>query len=356
MLKNYKNFELLKLDNLKRINVLSGKNNTGKTSVLEAVFMFYDRASADLTFKSSIWRGVRNIELTPSHLWQTLFHDFDLNKVIEIEVKDSGHTGLARYAHIKDALQKISTPVSNTFNNKIITSGSDNIAESLKATYLDDGVSSGETSFFIANNQINMNINHLKTSKKETTFLYSAARGNGIDDAARIGKLDIESGLGELVEYLKIIEPRLRGVSVIPSAGQTLIYGDVGLKRKIPLSSMGDGINKLLSILVTLLTTANGIVLLDEIENGIHYSYFPEIWNVIDKVSRDKKTQLFITTHSSDVLKGLSKYWSDNQDDLSKDDKDTCFIRLDEVNKVITPKYYDSSSLSAAIDRDWDVR
>lgn len=57
-----------------------------------------------------------------------------------------------------------------------------------------------------------------------------------------------------------------------------MLYVDIGINKKIPMSFMGDGISRLTSILLAILTTKNGIVFIDEIENGIHYSVQNKIW------------------------------------------------------------------------------
>ncbi len=57
-LENYKGFTKISLENLKRVNIIAGQNNTGKTSILESIFLFYDRGAPDLFFKIMSLRGV----------------------------------------------------------------------------------------------------------------------------------------------------------------------------------------------------------------------------------------------------------------------------------------------------------
>jgi AAA15 family ATPase/GTPase len=64
-IENYKAFENLELKKLSKINLIGGKNNVGKTSILEAILSMYDRRSADILLKSLAWRSVPNsINLT----------------------------------------------------------------------------------------------------------------------------------------------------------------------------------------------------------------------------------------------------------------------------------------------------
>lgn len=348
-LDNYKQFKEFEINGLKRINILSGENNTGKTSILEAIFMLYDRGSPDFTLRQFGWRGVNAIELKADSLWRPLFSNFDLSKKITIKVNDNGHEEKATYQHIENFNTSLAVKPNNAPRNQTFSS-SNILAESLKCSYFYKKKNAGECNLFINSGQLSMNTNRLQKAKKEVAFVHSSARGNLASDSEKLGKIDVENGLKNITEYLKIIEPRLTSLSIIPHGQQSLIYGDIGLKRKIPISYMGEGITKFLSILVTIATTKNGIICLDEIENGIHYSLFPKIWEIMDKMTKTYKCQLFITTHSRDVLHGLNEYYK------SSETKDISFVRLDTIQGSITPKMYDSSMLLTAMEREWEIR
>jgi AAA15 family ATPase/GTPase len=348
-LDNYKQFQKFEINGLKRINILSGENNTGKTSILEAIFMFYDRGSPDFTLKQFGWRGVHAIELNAESLWQPLFFNFDLSNEITIKINDNGNEEKVIYQHLENFNTMLEINPTNTSKNQTFLSGN-TITESLKCIYFYKKKRKSESNLFINSGQLSMNIDGLQKAKKKVVFIHSSARGSSSSDSEKLGKVDVESGLNEITEYLKIIEPKLTSLSIVPHGQQSLIYGDIGLKRKIPIYYMGEGISKLLAILVTIATTKNGIICLDEIENGIHYSLFPKIWKMIDIMAKNYNCQLFITTHSRDVLQGLNKYYKNSTI------KDVSFVRLDLVRGSIIPKMYDSSMLLTAMEREWELR
>lgn len=354
-LENYKNFTGLELNELSRVNVISGQNNTGKTSILESLFMFYDRGSPDLFLKLLALRGINTIELTPNHLWVHYFNSLDISKRIKIKINDSGHITTATYSHDKSMVQSTSIEQANkNLQHNSIQTNTDinNYNDSFRSIFHLENKSTGETRFQIINNQLNLEFKNLEPSRKLVSYVPSSTRGMNNSDADKLGKIDIEQGLDNIVKYLKIIEPKLNSLSIIPQAQQFTVYGDIGLKRKIPLSLMGEGISKLLSILVSISTTPSGIVCIDEIENGIHYSLFPKLWNIITRISVDYNCQLFITTHSNDVLKGL--YIADKESPTISNN--VSFYRLDNKNNLIKPKHYTGSMLFSAIDREWEVR
>lgn len=349
-LDNYKHFEAFKLDSLKRINIISGQNNTGKTSILEALFLLHDRASVDTTLKQCAWRGINSIDMTPSSLWQPMFKDFDLGKKVTIKISDSGHDETAEYKHINNFNSTVVLQNQNQNQNLNINSSGGSLTEALQSKFTRNKKPAGETNLFINAGQISLNHKSLSPAKRMASFIQSSAKGNNQHDAEKLGRIDIEFGLNKITEKLKIIEPRLKGLSIVPNAQQSLVYGDIGLKRKVPISYMGEGVMKLLSILVTIATSPNSIILCDEIENGIHYSLFPKIWEIIEEMTLEFNSQLFTTTHSYDALIGLSTYYNKSKTE------NFSYTRLDWVDNKVVPKSFSTEMLASSLDRNWEVR
>lgn len=357
-LQNYKNFKSLTIDGFKRINLISGMNNTGKTSILEAIFMQHDRLAADVTIKPLIWRGLQYFEIKADAIFHPYFHNFNFDLPMRIKISGAGHTSTATYKLTKDKVRNFSIQEFPSHSQSVFdSSGTPN--ERLEIKYENTGPNkNGGTAYIdLTNGQVNMQVDSVLPSRIPSIYIPASARGNNANDAMAIGKMDIENGLDELLSYLRIIESRLRSISVIPMAGQSVIYGDVSLKRKIPLSQMGEGINKLVSILAAILSQPNGIILIDEIENGIHYSLLPKLWDIIFMAAKRHNSQIFITTHSNDVLKALISYWKSGETETPIEKQSAAFIRLDRASdNEIKPKIYESQTLAAAVERGWDIR
>jgi AAA15 family ATPase/GTPase len=117
---------------------------------------------------------------------------------------------------------------------------------------------------------------------------------------------------------------------------------------------MGGGILKIFSIILAILDTENGIVLIDEIENGLYYSSQEILWNAVLEIARECNVQIFATTHSIENIKALSsshsKIWQkQNVDNLR-------LYRIERKNggfKVLT---YNSKMLAESLDSKWEVR
>src|SRR5262249_21192052 len=126
---------------------------------------------------------------------------------------------------------------------------------------------------------------------------------NVVEDINRFSMLDITRRLDRVVSFLRVIEPRLTGLTLVTRRSVPLIYADVqGMDRKVPVALLGDGMSKLLSIILAIATIDNGIILIDEVDAGIHHSVLPKVWEGIFKAAKDFNCQIIATTHSYECL------------------------------------------------------
>lgn len=106
-----------------------------------------------------------------------------------------------------------------------------------------------------------------------------------------------------LIESLREIEPNLK--DIIVANGN--LYADVSLDKRLPIQVLGDGIRKIISILINIYQVKNGgILLIDEVDNGLHYKSMPTLWRSILSMARKYDVQIFATTHNIDSLRSLN--------------------------------------------------
>ena len=84
--------------------------------------------------------------------------------------------------------------------------------------------------------------------------------------------------------------------------GEPMIMGDVGLSELIPLAVMGEGMTRLARLVLAISSSPDGVVLVDEVESGFHYSVLPKVWRVIDAAAAQFGVQVFATTHSFECI------------------------------------------------------
>ena len=86
----FKGFVELDLPHLSRITLLGGRNNAGKTSVLEALFTLFDRLNPQMMLRQYAWRNVETLPLDPASVWSPFFHGYDLAHDIRMHALING--------------------------------------------------------------------------------------------------------------------------------------------------------------------------------------------------------------------------------------------------------------------------
>lgn len=172
------------------------------------------------------------------------------------------------------------------------------------------------------------------------------------DEAERFSNLEAINRQNEIIEILKILEPRLKRLAVLVNKGIPTIYGDIGLDSLIPIPLMGQGIGHLLSIVLAIFNHENGTVLIDEIENGLHHSMTTKIWQAIAESARKTNNQIFATTHSIECIESAHKAFSES------DEYSFSYYRLERKKdsdniKVLT---YNKNTINTSIDLNWEMR
>ena len=77
-------------------------------------------------------------------------------------------------------------------------------------------------------------------------------------------------------------------------------------QTRVPLRSLGDGAVRFFTIILALTNCQNGFLLLDEVENGLHYSVQRVLWSLVLQTAHNNNVQVIATTHSSDCINGFA--------------------------------------------------
>lgn len=116
-----------------------------------------------------------------------------------------------------------------------------------------------------------------------------------------------------LIESLRTIEPGIERIASVSADRQGwgasrggIVVKCKGIEQRIPIGSMGDGIWRMLGLAVALVTAENGILLVDEIDTGLHYSVMADMWKLVKRTSERLNVQVFATTHSRDCYESLA--------------------------------------------------
>jgi AAA domain, putative AbiEii toxin, Type IV TA system len=124
------------------------------------------------------------------------------------------------------------------------------------------------------------------------------------------------SGLEESVRaLLHAIDPRILGLEVLAPRGEAVLYLKDAVAGLVPLSMYGDGIRRTLLLALALPRIAGGVLLLDELETAIHVSALGKVFRWMLEACKQYDIQVFATTHSLEVVDAIL-----GADDTSEED------------------------------------
>ena len=297
--RNFRGLNDVTVDNLSRINLVTGRNNAGKTTLIEAILLLVGAANARMAFNSHVIRGFRQ-GMPPRWVadtyWKPLFSRLDTNRDPEI----SGfHSAVGDMTLTIQWERQSKEEFSRDGIKEVLATGSSE-KRSLKFVYEDPKVGKIESEAHETTDKIDVDQSDKYAPCK--VEILQPGEGNVNEDAVALGQLRMQKR-GELVlAALRMVEPRLESIEDNSSSGAPMICVDIGLPELVPLPVMGAGMTHVARIVLAIATAAGGVVLVDEIENGLHHSVLPDVWKVVAKAAEQFHVQVFATTHSFECV------------------------------------------------------
>ncbi len=347
--KNFRGFEDLELNDLARINLIAGKNNVGKTALLEALFLFSGGYKLDLIVTI---QGIRGLVGDASQ-WDTIFRNFDNLNAVEISGEDAGRTRNLIIEEVtrQEKILELARSIKSEDNG---FAGATTSSVNLRVLELKYHSSDGDTgNHFLVQDQKGVHGRPSRDPAVYAHFLNSTSARFSNEDAEHYRKLAKLKQESRLLDALRIIEPRLERTLTLPEgANNIMLYGDVGLNQLLPIAVMGQGIIRLTGIILALSDAENGVVLIDEIENGLHYSILTDVWKAIAVAAREFNVQIFATTHSLEMIRAAHEAFKEQEP------YDFRYHRLDRspLSGAIYATTYNEDSMNAVINLNAEVR
>ena len=333
--RNFRGLRKLDISSLERVNLIAGKNNVGKTALLEALFLHTTPNQPGINLVLNEFRGLQSINM--SEVFREIFWNFDPGANVELRaVGDWGNNerilrmGLAETDRSQITLENALTAEMQRLG---MTQRASNERIILEYTDEEGGVfqSSGVVvSAQMGNSMQPVSIQATRSeikNRSSAVILPSRHRDDPASDAEKFGNLSVTRKHRRVEEILRRVEPRLQGLSVISIASVPTIHAELeGQDRMLPMPFLGDGMTRLLSLALLISGTARDIVLVDEIENGLHHSVMKSVWQGIAQFAREFDTQVFATTHSWECIRAAHEAFSEDEV------YDFRLHRLDRVN------------------------
>ncbi|MBF2090627.1 MAG: AAA family ATPase [Synechococcales cyanobacterium K44_A2020_017] len=306
-IENFRCFQMFELQQLGKLNLLVGTNNSGKTSILEAVQLLNSQSNFESLRDVMIGRGEYILsdeqgggrELDVRHL----FYGHEINEGSKFSiVGNHNHDGEGITVSVEHAGQLSLFEDLREFLLVIEWLGQENERIKLPLSSMEG-----------------LPLNYVRRVRKD--LKHPGSRTQFVTSSSLTGEKMIElfdqvvlTPEEELVtEALQIIEPSIDRIASVgaekyrPTGSRSgfvvrLTHGD----QRIPIGSMGDGLWRMLGLTLAIVNARNGVLLVDEIDTGLHFSAMSDMWNLIWKTAKQLNVQVFATTHNSDCWTSLA--------------------------------------------------
>jgi hypothetical protein len=350
IVKNFRCFAGLHLKDLARVNLIAGMNNTGKTALLEAIHLHNNPSNVLLVNEINKVRGVQEPLKDFEDVCGWLFWNKHLACGPVMQSNDD--KGIARTLSMF-ILDAATSTERFPEAEKAFTTGFMNFGSRLILKYEQppepDRISIATESMGPAMGTGSIWMNARIPWSMPSVYLNSGV-APPVQDLKFFGELDVAKRVEEIMPPLRIMEPRLQSLSLAPLAGETVIHGDIGLPRKVPTPFMGEGFRRVLSLVLAIANAPGGVVLIDEIENGLHYSVQKDVWKAVAEAARVADAQVFATTHSWECVLRAHEAFSEG------DENDLRLYRLDRFKDEITAVRYDQEMIETALIAGLEMR
>jgi hypothetical protein len=363
-IRNFRCFKEVKFEGLKRISLVTGKNDVGKTSCLEAIFLLIGGFNPALPFTINALRGVESLSPNAQEQWGWLFYNRDTTQVIEILGTMPGrggedllrvHLGTQKqFEVLSKGEQELNVNISGTRGGvgSDATIPSSSIAVQPRDLILEFTEHQGRflTSRAAVGPDGKITIEQPQQNQfRPGAFLATRVR-TASEDANRFSQLKVSKRDHEVVDSLRTVEPKVRDLTILVQGGHSVIHADMEGIGLVPMPMLGEGIGRLLSLTLAILTTPGGIVLVDEIENGLHHSVLSKVWKGLGFAAAQTDTQLIATTHSGECLAAAHRAFSASRD------YDFSVIQLFRLPHGIQSRVLYRKQIEAALSGDIDLR
>lgn len=346
--KNFRGFERLSVSGLKKINIVVGRSASGKTALLEAIRIAANGTPIGIWVLNNMRGLLVPIPQYPSReqyeaVWSSYFYGNDLKRSIEFTI--TNNTNQTASLRIFFDEQSATTPnvPSNVPHTTVISTivpiafeRIDTFANksTLKANILSQG-----NIFFEPGNDL----------FSASEFFGSTWQSNSQQSANWFSQLNIADGKSELVNLVSDLYDDIVDLSTETPFGIPTIYAELKSHKKFPISVVSGGLSRFLYMMIAIRTFKAGIVLIDEIENGIYYKALPKMWDALHKFANSSTAQLFVTTHSLENLKAVAPI-------IDKYPKDFSLIQTFQEEGTCKALIVSGKDAASAIESNIEIR
>jgi hypothetical protein len=306
-LRNFRSFGKADLKDCARINIVVGDNGSGKTALLEGIFLAAG-PSPEIALRTRSWRGYdpERLRGTPDQvdkaLWADLFHKFDWKKSASVSLRGSGDHN--RSVKITYSDRKLALIAPNRKQRRAGVTPDEKPPIEFRWTV--PGKNDVVINPRILDGQVQLP--PISETLVVASFFAANRTYSSLETAQRFSDLRQTFEDEKFANLFKEQFKNVLDLSIGVSAGTPMLFGHISdLPERIPIGLASGGMNKLAAILVGLAAQPGGVILVDEIESGFYHKRLANVWESIRRLAVEYDSQVFASTHSAECLEAAAE-------------------------------------------------
>lgn len=353
-IRNYRSFKDFQMGGFAPVNLVVGMNNSGKTSLLEAIYLLACQDDPQRLLELLHHRGeVANRYVgarVPTELSRRasgyhiahIFHGHTSNPIQEIQLRSKLERPLSLQLSLRPIAQQTSL-LNDEAEEELALWGLRYLYGSNTEALIpvrDDSTVEARSFRLLPKGELPHRF--LTTSNLDFGQLAELW-----DDITLTPKEE------KIIQALQILDPDVERLSF--TSRQTTNSGILlkmrGQTEPVPLGSMGDGMRRILTLVASAVAAENGILLVDEIDTGLYYRAQAQVWKLLITIAQQLNLQIFATTHSLDCVRAFQETLTEFADDATGR-----LFRLSLRSHHVEPVTYPLADLILAMRENIEVR
>jgi len=342
-IQNYRQFRDFKVEGLKRFNLIVGDNGVGKSALLEAVWLLVNEGDVEVALDLLFARG----EFPRPSMHKEAPDDFSRSPLSTLTLwpPQPGATSFTfeisnvpptpSWTHIKvnisaQGYRRGIVDILRSLNMKDLFDGAaDNWVST--STSVDSNIFSGDRVF---QSRIRDGV-YILTSGLDKNTIQSFW-----------DRITLTEAEDDIDQALQLLDPTIQRVSLTSTGPVVKLKG---APAPVPLRRLGEGMGRLFALALGMVNAKGGVMLIDEIETGLHRGTQARMWPFLFTLARRLDVQLFATTHSWDCIATFAEAAKDTPNEVA-------LVRLERFEDDVRAVRYDESELLVASAQGIEVR
>ena len=300
-IKNFRGIDHLTIDDFSKVNVFLGQNNSGKTTMLEAIAMLMSMSNPDVPQAINAVRARKPFSNFIDV--QYFFNNLDVTTPPEVKAELSDGS----FRHLTLALSYVFDELADPKNEPQQQMGAVKYVNTLEMNFeIAKGTTRQSHKSWLRVNPQGLVVNRKVAdgyleNKRAWLTPSDLMTSNLANDLAELFKRNRKD---TILALLKLFDTRINSIEILTD---DIYIGFEGMSQMLSVSMMGDGLRRYLNIVASAANPLIDILLIDEIDNGLHYSVYKKLWQALFALAEASNKQIFVTTHSKETLGHLNK-------------------------------------------------